>query len=292
MIASDGAPTLAGSITWNPCPPAGAPSPWIETATAACASLPIAARLSTQGPTLVLSVRVMTSFAPAARSSVASRFATSNVNAASEYPELVEVPVVSHAFVPVPIGTGWLMISGWAPLPPLCPASMTIVFPDTAFRSSGPLGGGGAGVTEPDGDGPAEPGEAGPDGATPPPETGAAPFPTGGGPAPQPPPPRTTTARRAAGRTRADTRLMLLAGRREYDFRAGPTVPLGDDRQHLPGRIEDRVRHRDPHRRQRPAMSEHTRLIGRRVPAREEPGRRLGQRQRHRIPPGGPLVQP
>src|SRR2546429_126426 len=214
-------------MTWNPCPPGGAPSPWMETATAACASLPIAARLSTQGPTLVLSVRVMTTLAPAARRSVASRFATSNVKAASWYPLLVWVPVVSQAFVPVPIGTGLLMISGWAPLPPLCPGSMTIVFPDTAFRFSGPPAGAGAaeadaeGAPDAEGDVP-----SGVDGAAEP-AAGPAQFATAGVPAPQPATPSTRRARTAAARTGAGTRLMLLAGRSEHDLCTGPAVPLG-----------------------------------------------------------------
>src|SRR2546429_3377008 len=159
MIASDGAPTLAGSMTWNPCPDAGAPSAWMEIATAAWASLPIAARLSTHGPTLVLSVRVMTTFAPAALSRATSRVATSNVNAASWYPLFVWVPVVAQALVPVPMGTGLLMSSGGAPLPPLWPGSTRIGLPDTACRSSGPAAGTDAFADgEPDADGDAEPG--------------------------------------------------------------------------------------------------------------------------------------
>src|SRR5436305_1103940 len=111
----------------------------MEIATLARASLPILARSLTQGPTPALVPRVMITCAPAALSSASSRVPTSNVNAASEYPALVEVPVVSQALVPVPIGTCWLMISGCAPLPPLCPGSTTIVLPATAARLSAPL---------------------------------------------------------------------------------------------------------------------------------------------------------
>src|SRR5215470_14488786 len=139
MIASDGAPTFIGSMTWKPWPVEGAPSAWIEIATAAWASLPIWARTLTHGPTLLSSVRVMTTLAPAARSSATSRFATSKVNAASWYPLLVWVPVVSHSLVPVPIGTCLLISSGWAKLPSLWPGSMAITLPDTEARFSGPV---------------------------------------------------------------------------------------------------------------------------------------------------------
>src|SRR5437763_4540664 len=284
MIAFDGAPTFIGSMTWNPCPLAGAPSAWMEIATLACASLPIAARLSTHGPTLVLSVRVMTTFAPAARSRATSRVATSNVNAASGYPLLVEVPVVSHSLVPVPIGTCLLMISGWAALPPLCPGSTRIVRPATALRSSGPVTG--AGAADPGAEGAAAGGGPAADGATEAPVAGAAQFAVAAEPPPHPASPSISAARTAAVRTGTGTRLMLLAGRKEHDFRAGPAVPLGHDREHVAGRIEHRVRHRDPHRRQRPAMAEYPGLVRRGVPAGEEPGRRLGQRQGHRIRPG------
>src|SRR5262249_50641280 len=92
-------------------------------------------------------------------SSATRRVPTSKVNAASWYPLLVWVPVVSQAFEPVPIGTSWLMISGWAQLPPLCPGSTRIVLPETARRSNGPLAGAGApadGFALPEGDKEAE----------------------------------------------------------------------------------------------------------------------------------------
>src|SRR5437764_3594011 len=103
------------------------------------------------------------------------------------------------------------MISGWAPLPPLCPASMTIVFPLTARRSSAPVTGGAEDEPpdgDPDGDGAALPGSAA-DGVP-----GCAQWAAAAGvPAPQPAS-RTQPANRPRLRLRrARTRLMLLARR-------------------------------------------------------------------------------
>ena len=101
----------------------------MEMAASAWAWLPIAARSVIHGPNPLLSGRVSTTVAPAARSSAARRVATSKLYAASVYPSLVWVPVVSHALYPLPTNTSWLMAEAWAPLPPLCPGSTTIVLP-------------------------------------------------------------------------------------------------------------------------------------------------------------------
>src|SRR6266545_613034 len=305
MIASDGAPTLAGSITWKPCPPDGPPSPWIETATAARASLPIAARLSTHGPTPMLSERVVTTLAPAALSSDTSRVATSKVNAASEYPELVEVPVVSQGLVPVPIGTSWLMISGCAPLPPLCPGSTSTVLPDTARRSRAPLVGGEAELfelAEPDGDGPAEVGP-GPDEAAPGSDEDAdapasAQCAAAGVPGPQPASGSSaampTRATRPV-RIRARTRLMLLGppergrpvggpGRRARRRSPGPCRPGRTPRTARRSRSPSGARRPRARRRGRgPAPARRYRTSTPR-PRRGPPRRRSGARPRG---PGG-----
>src|SRR5690606_25806553 len=89
-----------------------------------------------QGPTPLSSLRVSVTFAPSARSSFARRLDTSQVKACSGYPSLVEVPVVSHALVPLPIRTFLLISAGWSALPPLCPGSMTITLPASAGASS------------------------------------------------------------------------------------------------------------------------------------------------------------
>src|SRR5438067_8349013 len=290
MIASDGAPTFFGSITWKPWPPAGAPSPWIETATSAWAALPMAARLSTHGPTPVLSVRVMTTLAPAALSRACGRSATSKVNAASWYPLFVSVPVVSQAFMPVPIGTSLLMISGWAPLPPSWPGSMTIVLPDTACRSSGPVTGtaGAALAGPPDGDAAEGTALPGPAAAGVP---GSAQCAATAVPGPQPASRARPAMARNIRRRRAGTRLMLLTGRCEHDLCPRAAVAFGHDRQYPSGRVEHRVRCGDTHRRQRSAVGEYPRLVGGRLTPGEEPGGRLVQRQRHRVVAGGQLVQ-
>ena len=62
-------PSATGSRMAKPRPPGGPPSAWMDTAALAWASLPMAARSVTQGPTPVLEVRVSTTVAPAARRS-------------------------------------------------------------------------------------------------------------------------------------------------------------------------------------------------------------------------------
>src|SRR4051812_29225828 len=99
-------------MTWKPCALAGAPSPWMEIAALALALLPIAALWVMHGPAPVLFLRVSLTVAPLALRSVASRFETSQVNEASEYPSFVDVPVVSQAFHWVRTLTCLLMISG------------------------------------------------------------------------------------------------------------------------------------------------------------------------------------
>src|SRR5690606_28190454 len=112
------------------------PSAWIDTAASAFSRFAIAARSVMQGPTPLSSLRVSVTLAPSARSSFARRLDTSQVKACSGYPSLVEVPVVSHALVPLPIRTFLLISAGWSALPPLCPGSMTITLPASAGASS------------------------------------------------------------------------------------------------------------------------------------------------------------
>ena len=73
----------AGTSTAKPEPLGGPPSAWIEIAASLCARLPIAARSFTQGPTPVLLVRVITTRAPAVRSSARSRIATLQLKSVS-----------------------------------------------------------------------------------------------------------------------------------------------------------------------------------------------------------------
>jgi hypothetical protein len=94
------------------------------------------------GPTPLSEVRVITTCAPAPCKIACTRNATSNVYACSVYPPLVWVPAVSHARVPVPMKIGRLISDECDPLPPLCPASTTIVLPATAPSEPGPAGGG------------------------------------------------------------------------------------------------------------------------------------------------------
>jgi hypothetical protein len=72
-----------GRITWNPRPPAGPPSAWIETTASACARLPIRARRLMHGPTPRLVRRVSTTSAPARRRMRAAERATFKVKRAS-----------------------------------------------------------------------------------------------------------------------------------------------------------------------------------------------------------------
>src|SRR5690606_8711854 len=124
-------------MMWKPFADGRAlPSAWIDTAASAFSLFAIAARSVMQGPTPLSSLRVSVTFAPSARSSFARRLDTSQVKACSGYPSLVEVPVVSHALVPLPIRTFLLISAGWSALPPLCPGSMTITLPASAGASS------------------------------------------------------------------------------------------------------------------------------------------------------------
>src|SRR5438270_1205795 len=121
--------TRAGSMTWNPRPPTGPPSAWMETTASALARLPMAARSVMHGPTPLSSVRVSTTRAPACCRSVASRSATSKANADSGYPLAVAAPAVSHGFCSVTASTGRLISAGCEPLPPLWPGSRATVLP-------------------------------------------------------------------------------------------------------------------------------------------------------------------
>ena len=59
-------PSAVGSSTAKPRPSAGPPSAWMSTATSAWASLMMAARVVTHGPTPSLFGRVSTTVAPSA----------------------------------------------------------------------------------------------------------------------------------------------------------------------------------------------------------------------------------
>ena len=59
-------PSATGSSTAKPRPSTGPPSAWMSTATSACASLMMAARVVTHGPTPSLLGRVSTTVAPSA----------------------------------------------------------------------------------------------------------------------------------------------------------------------------------------------------------------------------------
>lgn len=131
-----------GCITKNPWPLLGPPSAWIAMNASACASLPICARVVMHGPMPLSDDRVRITVAPSPRRIAAARFATSQVNACSGYPPLVEVPTVSQALMtPLPALTNWLIE---LLLFRLCPGSSTITLPVSV---PGPVGGsaGGAG---------------------------------------------------------------------------------------------------------------------------------------------------
>ena len=85
-----------------------------------------------QGPTPRLLERVITTVAPRLRSTLRRRTATSQLNAASVSPDVVAVPVVSHALrTPWPIGTSRLIAPGLRALPPLWPGFTAIVVPES-----------------------------------------------------------------------------------------------------------------------------------------------------------------
>src|SRR5438309_1361076 len=121
--------TRAGSMTWKPRPDAGPPSAWMETAAAAPARLPMAARSVMQGPTPASLVRVSTTRAPAPSSRRANRWATSKAYADSAYPLAVAAPAVSQGLCWVTASTRRPISAGWAPLAPLWPGSSTTVLP-------------------------------------------------------------------------------------------------------------------------------------------------------------------
>src|SRR5690606_27976773 len=101
----------------------------------------IAARRCTRGPTPSSEFRVITTVTPCCCNNRRTRWETSKGNACSGYPSLDAVPVVLHGLVlPRPAGTGWLISSGAAAFPPLCPGSRTT----TACRTSAVVVVGGA----------------------------------------------------------------------------------------------------------------------------------------------------
>ncbi len=84
----------------------------MSTATFDRASLMMAARCVTQGPTPLFELRVSTTCAPSARRSAARYDATLKLKEASVSPPSVSVPVVSHASVVRPLKTGASMTEG------------------------------------------------------------------------------------------------------------------------------------------------------------------------------------
>src|SRR5690606_10821596 len=132
-------------MTWKPRPDAGPPSPWIDSAASAPTRPPVAARSVMQGPTPSSLSRVNRTSAPFSRSTLASRFARSQVKACSVNPPAVVVPVVSQALRPFPTKTCLLICSGWSAFPPLCPGSSTITLPWTGAPSEDGGEGSGAG---------------------------------------------------------------------------------------------------------------------------------------------------
>ena len=76
-------PTATGSSTVKPRPVGGPPSAWMSTAASACASLMMAARCVTHGPTPLFELRVSTTLAPSARRSAARYIATLKLKEAS-----------------------------------------------------------------------------------------------------------------------------------------------------------------------------------------------------------------
>ena len=80
---STGPLIFLGTMTWKPRVPCPAPSAWMEMDASALARLAMAARSVMHGPTPLLSSRVSLTVAPWARSSLASRVATSQANADS-----------------------------------------------------------------------------------------------------------------------------------------------------------------------------------------------------------------
>src|SRR5829696_446868 len=123
-------------MTWKPRPLGGPPSAWIEIAASAWAAFAIAARRVMHGPQPVSVVRVSTTRAPCARSTRASRSATSRLYACSAYPSSVEAPTVSHAFCTVPASTSRAISATCAALPPLWPGSIATVFPASGSASA------------------------------------------------------------------------------------------------------------------------------------------------------------